>query len=210
MPKKQKNPISKLGKRRRAELSVIEQVDVSLVEQLAPIIESPSGRAVGKLGNLGDQLPLLALASAVLAAGWWRKDKRLKGAGGAMIVAHLFATMIKDQGKERIRRSRPDALLRDRRYMWKAGGSADQELQSFPSGHTAGAFAMAGAAARAYPAHTGWFFGAAGIMGALQVLRQAHFPFDVLAGAFIGIASHRVSAALLRQATRRPELGEFA
>ncbi len=60
--------------------------------------------------------------------------------------------------------------------------------QSFPSGHTAQAFAVATAIAENYPA---WWvqafcYGAAGLVGYARIEQNAHFTSDVVAGALLG------------------------
>ncbi len=62
------------------------------------------------------------------------------------------------------------------------GGSND----SFPSGHTAGAFAVATMAAEADPKNAGWWYGGAALIGWSRVQTEAHRLPDVLAGVVVG------------------------
>jgi membrane-associated phospholipid phosphatase len=62
------------------------------------------------------------------------------------------------------------------------GGASD----SFPSGHTAGAFAVATMAAEADPKNTAWWYGGAALIGWSRVQTEAHRIPDVLAGAVVG------------------------
>jgi membrane-associated phospholipid phosphatase len=86
------------------------------------------------------------------------------------------------------------------------GGSRDPELRSFPSGHTAGAVAMARAVARDYPDTASAAYLAAAVVGALQIPRRAHFAGDVLAGAAVGIAAEAM-ATWFRPAAPGPAVG---
>jgi membrane-associated phospholipid phosphatase len=67
-----------------------------------------------------------------------------------------------------------------------------QDNQSFPSGHTANAFALAVVAER----HYGWKIGVpayalAGLMGASRVNQDKHWVSDVFAGATLGYIAGR-------------------
>ncbi len=171
--------------------SAVERADIAAIEAMEPWLRHPVARAAGELGELADQPPLRALCGAVVAAGLWRGDRRMARAGVQMAAAHLVATALKTRGKNRVDRTRPKALIEKGRYRMKKGKSQASALRSFPSGHTAGAVAVARAAARAYPEYRWPLYGAAGLMGALQVPRQAHFPTDVLAGMVVGLAAEK-------------------
>ncbi|MFN2473021.1 MAG: phosphatase PAP2 family protein, partial [Sphingomicrobium sp.] len=60
---------------------------------------------------------------------------------------------------------------------------------SFPSGHTAGAVAVARAIGRDYPGIRVPALALAAGIAAVQVPRGKHYVSDVLAGAFIGLAA---------------------
>lgn len=192
----------KLTRKKRARLSKAERADVGLVRWLAPAIRSPLGKLVGAFGRLADEPPLMVLSAAVAATGLARRDRRLARTGVRMMAAHALAVAIKDFGKARVTRSRPDALLCSKTYRMEAGGSPEHDLQSFPSGHSAGAVALARAAARDYPMPR-TFYGGAAALGAAQLFRRAHFAGDVLVGAVAGLVAEAVSHALLGRILRR-------
>ena len=131
-------------------------------------------------------------------------------AGARMIVAHQLATMLKARGKDMIDRTRPAAVMNGRGYRMEAGSSDDHNLRAFPSGHMAGAVAVARAAAREYPENRVGFYGLAALIGALQIPRRAHFPTDVLAGALVGLAAERAVHAAVEWARRRAWTAEQA
>ena len=192
----------KLNERLR-HASTAERADVATVKALEPWLRNPLARAAGAVGHIGDEPPVLALSGAVMAAGLWRRDRRLTQAGGGMVAAHLLAIAIKTFGKNHVDRTRPDALIDENEYEMKKGHSRKDALRSFPSGHTAGAVAVARAAAREYPEHRWPIYGAAALVGALQVPRRAHFPTDVLAGALVGLVAEQLvhgAARALRRA----------
>lgn len=58
--------------------------------------------------------------------------------------------------------------------------------ESFPSGHTTGAFAVATVLSEQYPDYTPYFYTYATLMGVSRVYTGVHYPSDVLAGAALG------------------------
>jgi undecaprenyl-diphosphatase len=77
-------------------------------------------------------------------------------------------------------------------------GAEDSSLNSFPSGHTAGAVAVAQAVAHESTAAGLPLQAAALGVAAMQPRRGKHYVSDVVAGAAIGWASERAAGALLR------------
>ncbi|MDI6871151.1 MAG: phosphatase PAP2 family protein [Bacillota bacterium] len=58
---------------------------------------------------------------------------------------------------------------------------------SFPSGHTATAFALARVLARRYPERSRLFYVLAGLVGLSRIYLNRHYPGDVAAGALVGL-----------------------
>ncbi len=74
----------------------------------------------------------------------------------------------------------------------------DGDPSGFPSGHTTFAFALAWLLARAYPRGTPLWFAVAVAIGWSRVEGHAHFPYQVLCGAFFGTVigwaiSHKIA-----------------
>jgi len=178
-------------------LSFPERLDVRIIEALRPWLEKPSTRRLGEIGNLGDEPPLLILSATLLGAGLLVRDYRLQRAGLRMGLAHLIAIAIKEIGKNSINRSRPSEQLDKGRYVMKPGESRSARLRSFPSGHTAGALAVARAFGRVFPRYEKPALLAAGVIGLLQVPRRAHFPGDVMAGGFAGLFAEQAADLLI-------------
>lgn len=83
-----------------------------------------------------------------------------------------------------------------------AEGLASRHVQmpcssSFPSGHTASAFAFATGAANAQPMLSVPLRILAMLVGYSRVHTGVHYPADVLAGAFIGVGAAEVAGRLL-------------
>lgn len=184
--------------------TALEQADTSVTKAVAPYQESWPVRALTAIGQLGDQPPLLALSAAVCGAGLVRGDRRMVRAGARMIAAHVIATATKNYVKHRVDRTRPHVLVEEGRYKMEPGRNRAKEETSFPSGHTAGAVAVAQAFARDYPEHRRAAYAAAGAIALAQIPRCAHYPSDVVAGTAIGLTAD----ALVRLATGEAETEE--
>ena len=80
-------------------------------------------------------------------------------------------------------------------------------LQSFPSGHTATAFALAMGLSFLYRKGKPLFFLFAFLVGLQRIISQNHFPSDVIAGGLVGVLSAQVMLSVLRRsfsATKTP------
>jgi len=187
----------KAGKAKKAAKAVAKQ-DVQGTHRATRSHDGPVLRAAGKASELADQPPLIALSTATMVAGALLRHPAVLRAGTRMLASHLIATGIKTVLKNGIDRTRPARAVKDGHHIGKGNGSGDTSLNSFPSGHTAGAVAVAQAVAHESTV-AGLPLQAAAIgVAALQPSRGKHYVSDVVAGAAIGWASERVAGALLR------------
>jgi membrane-associated phospholipid phosphatase len=106
-----------------------------------------------------------------------------------MLAAHQLATSAKNFVKQRVDRTRPRSRSDEDDHKIKPGTDQSKEETSFPSGHSAGAAAVAHAFARDYPEYAAAAYGAGGLIALAQIPRCAHYPTDVGAGIAIGLAS---------------------
>lgn len=187
----------RLPQQRIEKLSLPERVDVEIIEKLRPLLQKPAVRRLGKLGELGDEPPLLLISATLLVGGTLARKPPLQRAAIRMALAHLIAIGFKEWGKNNVDRSRPDEQLKEGRYHMAKGHSRDADLRSFPSGHTAGALAVARAFSRDYPRYTRPVLAAAAVIGALQVPRRAHYPGDVVAGGVAGAVAERIATFII-------------
>jgi membrane-associated phospholipid phosphatase len=172
----------------------LEKADIELGKKIAKHRHHPVAKAAGKAGKLGDQEPLYAISSGMLAVGLVSRDRRLTDTGLSMLAAVAAADVAKRIVKSLVRRTRPKMLLDQGDYEADTGGSADKKKQSFPSGHTACTVAAARAFARNVPEASGIAGTAAAAIGISRIARGEHWPLDVLAGAVIGLAAESFSA----------------
>jgi len=131
----------------------------------------------------------LSIASAVALALGAGPDGRRAAFRGMAAVA-VTATFVNLAIKPISRRTRPD----------REGASVPAGRQvrmpvshSFPSGHTAAAFAFATGAGRALPWTTPPLTVLATLVGYSRVHTGVHYPLDVIAGALCGVALATVS-----------------
>ncbi|MBA3677415.1 MAG: phosphatase PAP2 family protein [Sphingosinicella sp.] len=175
--------------------------DGAAAEAAAPYAQTEIVRIAGWLSEVGDQPPMRVLCAAVIAAGLAGPNKRLARAGVRMIAAHTLATLAKGFVKDRVDRSRPRS---GPDHLPRLGRRTDKEHTSFPSGHSAGAAAVARAYAREFPEHEAAALAGAGAIAITQIPRSAHYPTDVGVGLAIGWLSELAVDRLLN-AFERPD-----
>ena len=171
-----------------------DQVDVRAIEGLRPLLLTRWAELAGKLGQLGNEPPLIFLSAAVLAVGVIGGRPALRRAAVRMATAHFFTILFKEWGKNHVDRSRPEEQLKDGHYHRTSGHSKDPDLRSFPSGHTAGAVAVARAFSRDVPHYARPAQSAAALIGLLQIVRRAHYPGDIIVGGLGGVAAEKIAS----------------
>jgi undecaprenyl-diphosphatase len=196
--------------------NALMDADKAATSAVEPYRKSAMVRAMAWASELGDQPQMLTLSGGLLALGLVRRDGRMAQAGARMIAAHLLATAAKNFVKHRVDRTRPRSTGNGKGHGIKPGSSHAKEETSFPSGHSAGAAAVARAFARDYPEHRGAALAGAGFIALAQIPRCAHYPTDVGAGLAIGLAAEKaVDAATVmlnlfqHPSSSRPEDGEM-
>ncbi|SOB80060.1 PAP2 superfamily protein [Sphingomonas guangdongensis] len=185
----------------------LHHIDRAMSETAAAERQSGPMRVLAAVNELSDQPPLIALSAATLAAGLVLRRPALTRGGARMLASHLLATAIKTAVKRSVDRTRPHSVDDGYDYRLEKGGSRSHHYSSFPSGHTAGAVAVARAAARTWPAHAPAAAVSATAVGAMQLPIGKHYAGDVIAGALIGYAAEAavgaIEAAVLPAMTRR-------
>lgn len=160
--------------------------------------DGPLLRIASKAAEIADQPPLIAISIATIVVGGVVRRPGVARSGVRMLASHLLATGVKTVLKSSIDRTRPARALKEGHHVGKGDGADDTTLNSFPSGHTAGAVAVAQAVATESARAALPLQAAAVAVAALQPSSGKHYWSDVLAGAAIGWAAERVANAGLR------------
>ena len=150
------------------------------------------------VSNAANYSGIWLVAAGLLALVGGQRGRRaavrgLVAIGATSATANLAA-------KRLFRRSRPSrsALTGER-------GAAMPTSGSFPSGHTASAFAFVTAVTADLPQLALPLFGLASVVGYSRVHNGVHYPGDVMGGAVLGLAIGTVvRKATLRPGRRRP------
>ncbi|MCU6455017.1 phosphatase PAP2 family protein [Sphingomonas sp. A2-49] len=185
-----------MSKKARKTAKKVANADRRLTHDAAKHRDTLPMRIAGFLGEAADQPQLITASVGTIAAGLIGRRPDLVRGGARMLAAHLLATAAKTAIKRSIDRTRPAKALRDGEHRFAPGSSHDHEMNSFPSGHTAGAVAVARAAAReidgaAAPAALG-----VGAIAAIQPAAGNHYLSDVIVGGAIGWLAEAVVDAM--------------
>ncbi len=167
---------------------------------LAIFVDAPLARLLGAVGKppkffdpLIDPISLFGQGTATVAAALviWRLDPRWRRVVVTLFVAMAFSALAATFLKMLTSRARPSEFI-ETGAMWKAfAGFASSRFNSFPSAHSASAFAFAAVLAAAYPRASVVLYVFAALCAVSRILTHQHYPSDVLAGAALGVWSAR-------------------
>ena len=129
-------------------------------------------------GNFGKAMPvaLVGAAGAALAFG----DERMHNIGLISLESVAGAIGVSAAGKYAVGRARPG----EERGPWSQVGNGSRSQASFPSGHSAVAFAAVTPFAQEYDAP--WLYGVAALSSAGRVAARQHWVSDTVAGSLVG------------------------
>jgi len=139
---------------------------------------------------------VIALPATLLVAGYARHDSYQVGTALLAGEAYADSAVVDLAIKAITRRKRPSDVAPGAPFndTFFAGGKSPFKGSSFPSGHAAGAFAVATVVAARYHTHR-WVpwavYGFATAVSFSRVTTSAHFPSDVFLGAALGYAITR-------------------
>ncbi|KTT72454.1 phosphatase PAP2 family protein [Sphingomonas endophytica] len=193
-----------MGKKKKQAIRAAAEREHEAHAPLRALATAGVVRALTPVSKLTDEPPLLALGLGTLAVGAVLRRPALARSGARMVTSHLLATGLKTVLKAGVDRTRPNAAGASPQ-LEKGHGTDDSDRNAFPSGHTAGAVAVAQSIAHEVPAAAGAATLAAGTAGVAQVTRGAHYTSDVVAGAVIGWLSERVAGWAIAAAARAVE-----
>jgi membrane-associated phospholipid phosphatase len=151
-------------------------------------------RAGADFFNRAGHPGVLGLSVGALAIGHLVGSEDLADAGLHASMAVVTSGLLVMGIKSAVGRQRPFLDAHDSDVFAFGAGMGNDERSSFPSGHTAAAFALATVAseelARIKPGSEKWarplFYGGAGLVGLARIYDSRHWASDVLVGAGIG------------------------
>ncbi len=133
-------------------------------------------------GNFGENMPIALLATSATAAALG--DSRMQNMGIVSLQSVGVALGVSAVGKYVVGRARPD----ENRGSWERVGEGQSRTNSsFPSGHSAVAFAAVTPFAMEYDAP--WLYGVAAVSSMGRVAGRKHWVSDTVAGGIIGYAT---------------------
>jgi len=173
-------------------LSEAKVVDTAVYAAVAGTETPRLDVAMRRLSRAADHSKLWfgAAAGLSLLGGSRGREASLQGLA-ALGIASAFANLLAKPLTTRRRPEREELRVLASRHVPMPRSS------SFPSGHTASAFAFATAAGAVRPALSAPLRVLATLVGYSRVHTGVHYPADVLAGAFIGVSSAELAKRLL-------------
>ena len=164
-------------------------------------------RLMSRLSRAADYSKLSLAASAGLATAGGRRGRRAAADGLASVA--VTATVVNVAVKPLGRRRRPDRAVH---AVPLARQVAMPISSSFPSGHSASAFAFATGVAARWPNAAVPLRTLAALVAYSRVHTGVHYPSDTIAGTVCGVALAPVAVAAverLREQQRRQSVSRF-
>jgi membrane-associated phospholipid phosphatase len=176
-----------------------ERVDIAVYAAIAQTSTPALDQAMARLSDAADHYRLSLASAAVLSGTGGRRGRRSAAMGLASLGAasSLVNLAIKPLG----RRRRPDRVTERVPIARHVRMPAST---SFPSGHSAAAFAFATGVGHSFPPAAVPLRALAALVAYSRVHTGVHYPGDVVAGALLGTAVAQLTThALDRVPTRR-------
>ena len=177
-----------------------ERIDVALYAAIAQTPTPTLDRAMARLSHAADYSRLSLASAAVLAATGGRRGRRAaaNGLASVAVAASVINLAVKPLGHRR----RPDRAAQE---VPLARQVRMPSSTSFPSGHSAAAFAFATGVGHVLPPAAIPLRALAALVAYSRVHTGVHYPGDVVAGALMGTTLAQITThALGRYTTRRP------
>lgn len=172
-------------------LDEVVRLDRACYAAIASTSTPTLDRAMARLSRAADYSRLSLTAAAGLALLGGAPGRRAALTGLASVA--VTATVVNVAVKPLARRRRPDRLGHE---VPLARHVPMPSSRSFPSGHSAAAFAFAGGAGSVVPAASLPLHALAALVAYSRVHTGVHYPLDVIAGSVLGAGLSQVTARL--------------
>jgi membrane-associated phospholipid phosphatase len=179
---------------RASHLGEIDRLDRAAYEAVARTSVPGLDRWMRAVSRAADysKLSLASAAALALTAGPEGRGAALRGLASVAVTATVVNVLVKPLSRRR-RPDRASAAVPLIRHVDMP------RSRSFPSGHTAAAFAFATGAGREVPGAARPLFALAALVGYSRIHTGVHYPVDVIAGALCGVALAELTGRLLDQ-----------
>lgn len=167
----------------RRPLEEARRLDLIAYEAIARSPNTPFDRALSRLSTAANYSRLSISAAAALAIGCGPAGRRAAVRGLSSVA--VTSAFVNGVLKPAMNRRRPDRGASEVPVTRHVGMPAST---SFPSGHSAAAFAFAAGAGRALPRAAPPLTALAVLVAYSRVHTGVHYPGDVIAGALCGVA----------------------
>ncbi len=173
-------------------LAEVRRIDLALYRALAKTRTPALDVALGRLSQAANYSRISIGLAFALALGGGRQGTRAAVRGMASVG--VTSAVVNLAFKPILRRQRPDrrALFTPGRSRVRMPGS-----RSFPSGHTAAAFAFATGAGRELAWAGPPLYALAALVGYSRVHTGVHYPLDVIVGALAGLGLGELTGACI-------------
>jgi membrane-associated phospholipid phosphatase len=158
-----------------------ERVDLAVYAAVARTPTPALDRVMSRLSSAANYSRLSMAAAGLLAVAGGQPGRRAAGMGLASLA--VTSAVVNVAVKPLARRRRPDRLAGD---VPLARHVPMPSSRSFPSGHSAAAFAFATGVGNVSPTTAAPLRALAAAVGYSRVHTGVHYPGDVLAGALMG------------------------
>jgi undecaprenyl-diphosphatase len=179
-------------------LTEVQDLDAAVYLAVARTPTPRLDATMRRLTNAANYSRLSLASAAVLAACGGPRGRRAAASGLATVS--LTSAFVNLAVKPVARRRRPE---RDTHEPTRTRKVAMPTSASFPSGHTAAAFAFASGVGRILPIAGVPLRALAALVGYSRVHTGVHYPGDVIAGALIGAVIAEVSAGAIDETLSR-------
>jgi membrane-associated phospholipid phosphatase len=173
-------------------LSDAKAVDAAVYAAIAATDTPTLDSAMRRLTRAADSSSIwFGTAAAVALLGGSRGRRAAVRGLASLGIASAFANLVAKPLTVRSRPQREELEVLANRHVPMPRSS------SFPSGHTASAFAFATGAGNAQPLLSAPLRALATLVGYSRVHTGVHYPADVLVGAFIGVSAAELAGRVL-------------
>jgi membrane-associated phospholipid phosphatase len=174
-----------------------ERIDVALYAAIARTPTPALDRVMGRLSRAADYSRLSIASAGLLALTGGRPGRRAAATGLACVG--VTATVVNLAAKPLGRRRRPDRAAQNVPLARHVRMPAST---SFPSGHSAAAFAFATGVGHVMPAVAIPLRALAALVAYSRIHTGVHYPGDVVTGALMGTALAQITTQALERLKR--------